>query len=162
MAFDGGGDVNARRQRATKTTARIELQRRTADSGWQTTVSEVVDIPAAARSLPSLTMFSMVVARRHCPNRVVVTAVLPSIILRHCRTVVLLPIPTATTTMRTTRTKMRTATAPAVDHLPPRRRRRRRRRRRVQMSASRDEAGWQGQGATMMGGGGVGVEEEEE
>ena len=44
MAFDGDGDGTARRQRATKTTARIELKRRMADGGCQTAVSAVVDI----------------------------------------------------------------------------------------------------------------------
>ena len=39
MVFEGGCDGKERQQRATKTTARIELKWRRADGGWQTAVS---------------------------------------------------------------------------------------------------------------------------
>jgi hypothetical protein len=53
MAFDGDGDGTARRQQATKTTARIELKRQMADGGCQTAVSAVVDIATVVLRPPS-------------------------------------------------------------------------------------------------------------
>ena len=49
MAFNGGSNDEARRQQATKTTARIELKWQTANGGRHTVVLAVVDITAVAR-----------------------------------------------------------------------------------------------------------------
>jgi hypothetical protein len=89
MAFDGDGNGTARRQRATKTTARIELKRWMADGRCQMAVSAVADIAAVVLRPPSLTIFSTAAALRHRPAAVVVAVILRQtssvvVVMRRC------------------------------------------------------------------------------
>jgi hypothetical protein len=92
MAFDGDGNGTARRQRATKTTARIELKRWMADGRCQMAVSAVADIAAVVLRPPSLTIFSIfstAAALRHRPAAVVVAVILRQtssvvVVMRRC------------------------------------------------------------------------------
>jgi hypothetical protein len=89
MAFDGDGNGTARRQRATKTTARIELKRWMADGRCQMAVSAVADIAAVVLRPPLLTIFSTAAALRHRPAAVVVAVILRQtssvvVVMRRC------------------------------------------------------------------------------